>query len=168
LKHLARDLINLARDLKYLACDLINLASALINLAFKSKTLKKTLISMKKRTTKKIELPRVAALVRVWAKYKRTSLSKMSLKMGKNRNYLQQQLSSNDIRPTMLLELSEVLSRNLFEHYTVLLPEHLQTTEREKLLNKKIESLETELEKTNAELEKVKAERDKYWDKIGG
>lgn len=123
---------------------------------------------MKKARISQKELPRIAALVRGWAKYKRTSLRKMSLKMGKNENYLQQQLSSNDIKPTMLLNLSRVLNVNLFEHYTVLLPEPLQTTEREKLLHKKIESLETELEKIKEELEKVKQERDKYWEKIGG
>ena len=37
----------------------------------------------------------------------------------------------------------------------------------EKLLQKKIESLETELEKIKEELKKTEAERDKYWEKIG-
>ena len=122
---------------------------------------------MKKTIRPKVKLPRVAAIVRAWAKYKRSSLRKLSFKMGKSENYLYENMKGDDIRPSLLLILSEVLNANLFEHYTVLLPENLQTTEREKLLHKKIESLKTELEKINAELEKVKGERDKYWEKIG-
>ncbi|MGE0636182.1 MAG: hypothetical protein AB7G44_09425 [Bacteroidia bacterium] len=122
---------------------------------------------MKKTLKAKPQLPRIAAIVRDWAKYKRTSLRKLSRRMGKSDNYLTRNMHENDVRPSLLLLLSEVLNINLFEHYTLLLPEHLQTTEREKLLHKKIESLETELEKMKEELEKVKQERDKYWEKIG-
>ncbi len=122
---------------------------------------------MKKTIKAKVKLPRVAAIVRAWAKYKRTSLRKLSFKMGKSENYLYENMQGDDIRPSLLLILSEVLNANLFEHYTVLLPEDLQTTEREKLLQKKIESLETELEKIKEELKKTEAERDKYWEKIG-
>lgn len=122
---------------------------------------------MKKTAISKKELPRIAALVRGWVKYKRTSLRKLSLKMGKNANYLQQQLRGNDVRPSLLLALSEVLNVNLFEHYIALLPEAIRPTEREFFLQKEIEGLKTELEKMKEEIKKVEGERDKYWEKIG-
>jgi transcriptional regulator with XRE-family HTH domain len=123
---------------------------------------------MKKTIKTKTELPRIAAIVRDWAKYKRTSLRKLSMRMGKSKNYLYDNMKGDDIRPSLLLILSEVLNANLFEHYTALLPDNLQTTEREKLLHKKIESLETELEKMKEELKKTEAERDKYWGALAG
>ncbi|MCG3166400.1 MAG: hypothetical protein POELPBGB_02179 [Bacteroidia bacterium] len=122
---------------------------------------------MKKPIRIKTPLPRISAAVRDWAKYKRTSLRKLSKKMGKEESYLHQALRSNDVKVSLLLALSPLLNQNLFEYYTTLLPEDLQATEREKLLHKKIESLETKLEKIKDELEKVKQERDKYWEKIG-
>jgi hypothetical protein len=122
---------------------------------------------MKKPIKIKAPLPRISAAVRDWAKYKRTSLRKLSKTMGKEESYLHQALRSNDVRVSLLLALSPLLNQNLFEYYTTLLPENLQTTQREKLLHKKIESLETELEKTKDELKKTEAERDKYWEKIG-
>jgi len=123
---------------------------------------------MKKTIKPKIKLPRLAAIVRSWAKYKRTSLRKLSLRMGKSENYLYENMQGDDIRPSLLLILSEVLGANLFEHYTQLLPEPLQTTEREKKLQQEIENLKTENANLKQELRKTEAERDKYWDALAG
>lgn len=120
-----------------------------------------------KQQKEKYKLPPINKMVRDWAKYQNTSLRKLSLRMGQSETYLNKILRRRDIRPTLLITLSKWLNINLLEPYLLLLPEDLQTTEREKLLHKKIESLETELEKTKEELKKTEAERDKYWEKIG-
>jgi hypothetical protein len=123
---------------------------------------------MQKTQQKKIELPKMHQIIRVWVKYKRKSLRKLSKRMGKGENYLQQSIRSNDIRPSLLIALSSQLDLNLFEHYLALLPENIRPTEREKVLQKEIESLKTEIENLNKEVKRVEAERDKYWDALSG
>lgn len=109
--------------------------------------------------TKK-ELPDMAAIGRNWAKYKGTSLRSISRKLKKSPAFLRQSLSSRDVRPSVLLALSDFLGVNLFEYYLELLPEHVRPTTREKELQRKIEELENELHR-------VGEERDRYWEKIG-
>lgn len=122
---------------------------------------------MKATKNVKAQLPRMSAIIRDWAKYKHTSLRKLSKKMGKGENYLQQSIHINDIRPSMLIAISKALEINLFDHYLALLPESIRATEREKALLLQIEAMQNEKEQLQKELEQVKAERDKYWEKIG-
>ena len=109
--------------------------------------------------TKK-ELPDMPAIARNWAKYKGTSLNAISRKLKKSSNYLHSNLRTRDVRPSVLLALSDFLGENLFEYYLELLPEHVRPTAREKELLKEIEALKKELKR-------VGEERDKYWEKIG-
>jgi len=121
--------------------------------------MKKTPSVKKKRLSSGMELPRISVLIRDWAKYKNTSLHKLSLQMGKSRNYLIQNLRSNDIRPSVLIELSGWLQTNLFDYYLPLLPHNLRPTRRETELQKEIDTLQKEIET-------LKAERDKYWEAL--
>lgn len=105
--------------------------------------------------------PEMLGIITGWAKMRGTSLRKLSVKMKRNPNYLQQILARGDVKASVLLSLSDILHVNLFEYYLDQLPESKRTTQREKLMQEKI----TQLQK---ELEQVKAERDKYWEKIGG
>jgi len=113
----------------------------------------------KKRLSSGLELPRISTFIRNWAEYKNTSLRKLSLQMGKSENYLLQNLRSNDIRPSVLIELSGWLQTNLFEYYLRLLPQNLRPTQRETELQKEIDTLKKEIET-------LKAERDKYWEAL--
>jgi len=112
-----------------------------------------------KRLSSGLELPRISTFIRNWAEYKNTSLRKLSLQMGKSENYLLQNLRSNDIRPSVLIELSGWLQTNLFEYYLRLLPQNLRPTQRETELQKEIDTLKKEIET-------LKAERDKYWEAL--
>ncbi len=108
----------------------------------------------------KKELPDIAAIARNWAKYKGTSLRSISRKLKKNPQYLHQNLHSRDVRPSVLLALSDFLGKNLFEYYLELLPPNVRPTAREKELIQEIEALKKELKR-------VGEERDRYWEKIG-
>lgn len=84
-----------------------------------------------------------------------TSPMKLSLDIGQNRGYLYRQLKYNNQSAAILLALSAHLQTNLFEPYVKLLPEELQTTQREKDLQAQINTLQQQI----AELTK---ERDIY------
>ena len=60
---------------------------------------------MKLKQRKK-ELPLMNGIIRAWIKSQGRSLRKLSKQMGQGENYLQQNLKSNDIRPSLLIELS--------------------------------------------------------------
>jgi DNA-binding transcriptional MerR regulator len=110
--------------------------------------------------TKK-NLPDMPAIARNWAKYKGTSLKSISRKLKKNPEFLRQNLSTRDARPSVLLALSDFLGENLFEYYLELLPPHVRPTAREKELQKQIDELQKELKR-------VGEERDKYWTTLSG
>lgn len=110
--------------------------------------------------TKK-DLPDMPAIARNWAKYKGTSLKSVSRKLKKNPEFLRQSLSTRDVRPSVLLALSDFLSVNLFEYYLELLPPHVRPTAREKELMQEMEELKNELKR-------VGEERDKYWQALAG
>jgi lambda repressor-like predicted transcriptional regulator len=112
---------------------------------------------MKEQTTP--QPPDMLNIITGWAKMRGTSLRKLSLKMHRNENYLQQILSKGEVKASVLLTLSDVLHVNLFEYYLDQLPESKRITQREKMMKEKITALEKELET-------VKAERDKYWSAI--
>ncbi len=116
-------------------------------------------MKLKKR---KKELPQMHAIIKGWVKYNGRSLRKLSKLMGQGENYLQQNLKSNDIRPSLLIELSGWLGVNLFEPYLLLLDANpiIKPTQKEQKLLNEIESLKKELEE-------VKKERDRYWEVIG-
>lgn len=107
----------------------------------------------------KKELPDMNAIARNWAKYKGTSLRAISRKLKKSPQFLHQNLRTRDVRPSVLLALSDFLGENLFEYYLELLPEHIRPTAREKELQKQIEELQNELKR-------VGEERDRYWQVI--
>ena len=110
-------------------------------------------------TPNTLQPPDMLTIVTGWAKMRGTSLRKLSLKMQRNENYLQQILAKGHVKASTLLELSDVLHVNLFEYYLDQLPESKRITQREKMMKEKITTLEKELEQ-------VKAERDKYWEAV--
>ncbi len=104
----------------------------------------------------KEQLPDMNMVVKGWAKASGRSLSELNRKLGRHHNFLQKTLRNRDIRPSVLIALSKLLSINLFEYYIAMLPESYRLTIHEKQLLRQIEELKKELEQ-------VKAERDKYW-----
>lgn len=107
----------------------------------------------------KEQLPDIAKLVKGWSKTAGRTLAQMNNKLGKHHNFLQQVLKNRDVRPSLLIALSRLLSVNLFEYYIALLPEPLRATQHEKELLRKIEQLQNELKR-------VGEERDRYWEVI--
>lgn len=103
----------------------------------------------------------MSAIARNWAKHKGTSLKSVSRKLKKNPEFLRQSLHSRDVRPSVLIALSDFLSVNFFEYYLELLPPHARPTRREKELEKQIEEL-------RQELKRVGEERDRYWEVVRG
>ena len=116
---------------------------------------------MKLKQRKK-ELPLMNGIIRAWIKSQGRSLRKLSKQMGQGENYLQQNLKSNDRRPSLLIELSGWLGANMFEPYLLILDANpiIKPTEKE-------QKLLTEIESLKKELEEVKKERDRYWEVIG-
>ena len=107
----------------------------------------------------KEQLPDITKLVKGWSKTAGRTLAQMNNKLGKHHNFLQQVLKNRDVRPSLLIALSRLLSVNLFEYYIALLPEPLRATQHEKELLRKIEQLQNELKR-------VGEERDRYWQVI--
>lgn len=107
----------------------------------------------------KEQLPDIARLVKGWTKTAGRTLAELNNKTGKHHNYLQQILKNRDVRPSVLIALSRLLSVNLFEYYIALLPEALRPTMREKELLRQLDELKKELKR-------VGEERDKYWEAL--
>lgn len=109
---------------------------------------------------KKNELPDINSIARNWAKHNGTSLRSISRKLKKSENYLHQILIKRDVRPSVLIALSDFLGVNLFEYYLELLAPPVRATLREKQLQQELEQLQNELQKKQAECERL-------WEKLG-
>ncbi len=109
---------------------------------------------------RKNELPEIYTLTAGWAKRHGRTFAEMNRKLGKTHTFLRKALLNRDVRPSILIALSRLLSVNLFEYYIALLPEALRPTMREKELLRQLDELKNELKR-------VGEERDRYWEKIG-